>query len=360
MDKTQSNVKIKGGLAKTISSVFFVLITIVLNGFLTFLEFDFDFRAIKTVAFWIAYLINISSAIVIFFMIYILRKQKNLKNVEIIKRVEKNFEYIDKIQKFNKIKASDIWLRRYYNEHLRIDKLERKLRAKLSWFVPKEPRAVKEKTINKIFLRFYIYKIKRFFFEIKEARRDKILRHIELLEVEREKLNNLMPNEKIDEVLSSEFKAMIKGIRIKEVTFDALRANEFGYDSAKRNTPYTKEKTALMTNLVWGILFGVVFMILLTSFKDVFLNKFDAKQVYELLMKAFTFTSYGVRGLFTADNFIFYEYVSALDNRENILIELSGYLGLLEDPIEKTTREKEVELIEKITREVEKRFEIVE
>lgn len=348
------NIKINSSALKIISSILFILLTLVLNGFLTFLEFKFDFSVIKTAEFWVLYAINISSATIIYILTYILRKLKNIKNDRIIGRIKEIFKHTDKIYKYNKVKASDKWLRDYYNEHLRIDKLEKKLRHKLSWFIPKEPRLINKRKLTQWTLIYYIYLLRKFISKIKEERRDKILKHLELLEIERDKLNNIKPNQETKEVLSKEFKAMIKRMRIREVTFKSLTANEFGYDNNRHETPFSNEKSNLLANLLWCLLIGMIITIIFYSIRDVSDKVLTEAEILILIVKAFTFLSYAVRGIFTADSYIFDKYVSVLDTRNDILIQLNGYLGLLDLP----TESEKAEIVKQAIAEFEKKYEI--
>lgn len=353
MDK---KIKINNSVFKAISSILFIIVTLILNGFLTFLEFNFDFSVIKTAEFWVLYAINISSATIIYVLVYTLRKLKNIRNERIIDRIAEIFEFTDKIYKYNKVKASDKWLRDYYNEHLRIDKLERKLRRKLSWFVPKEPRVIRKRKLTQWTLIYYFYLLRKFIFTLKEERRDKILKHLELVEVEREKLNNIKPNQDTGEVISKEFKAMIKRIKIRQVTFKSLTANEFGYENSQHNSPFSNEKSNLFVNLIWCLLIGIIITIIFYSIKDITDKVLSEAEILILLVKIFTFLSYAIRGIFTADSYVFDKYCSALDTRKNILIQLNGYLGLLDLPNENKIDKQE--LIKEAVAEIEKKYTV--
>lgn len=306
MQKT-NELKISFGLTRFISSIAFIIITLFFNGFLTLMEYEFDWTKITSIGFWIIYSINILSAILIFIIVYFLKKHSNIRHNRVVDRVKKIFKFSDDIYENNFIKQSEDWLKEVYNEHLRLDKYERLIKKQIRKINIKEND--KKKTE-------------------KEIKRDLLLGYLENIETLRGNIEKELKNEPITEIKDNVFLAGLKQIKIREVDLNTLIANEFGYENEKHATPFTNEKMSLFINIVWGLFFGVIITILFFSFKDIVGKEITDEDRLILMVKCATFIGYAIRGIFTADSFVFGKYVNTLETRLKILNQMAFDIGL--------------------------------
>lgn len=360
VNDSKSKVKFTKDILKKFISGLIIFAVIVLNGFLSFMSLGgMDFSAFLSSAFWLNYILLVSSEIVILLCLYVFRKSKNLKDEEILTLSDEIKGYRTKIFKLNLPKSVAEWLRNFYNPREKVNLFEDKLIAiqeKLNFNEPFEVDKDDKKAYKK-----YLKEKKRYEKNLKIYNWTN--HQLGLVKIYKQKLefqkNIVIERAKINKEISEEFlkeceeniialEAELekqgfdyKNFKIKyeNVYWDTLTSNEYEINAEKRPKAQFHEKKIVL-NKIWSkVLLGLTFTLIFSSMLPPLFNEFSWNTVVELLIKLILFLLSGFSGIILADTAILFYYKSALGVRKTIYNEVNYDLGINKIEIQEVKKE---------------------
>lgn len=354
--KAKKNFKFTKDLARKSISIVLVVITLVINGFLSFMPYSgMDFTRLGTSAYWLNYGLLTSSELVVMFAMYILRKNKNLATEEIVNLTKDINFYRDRIYRLNKVKISAEWLRNFYNPREKLNLFEDKIRNIQTGLMIDEPLEVdpedkkRYKAYKKELARYKrdIVKYEWCEKQLKLIKRDRekfeLIRQIvaekgkiDETKVDEKKIEQLEKQvEQIDkELFEQNFALQRFKLKFEKVYWDTLVA-EGQYNSKHRPSAYFHEKKLIAKRMQMFLTTSLFVSTILLSMLPPIFEPFTWQTVLSLLLKLVMFAWSGLQGILLADNNILFDYKSVLGVRKTIYNELNYDLSIEKIVIEK-------------------------
>lgn len=307
-------------VVQVLSGVFIIVLTFILNGFLSFITVGFDWSKVLTSAYWANFGITTASEILVMYGMYIIQKTKDAKNIKITDLQVEIDNKRNVVYTLDKVTPAEDWLREIYNYRERLLIYERRVKRVYDRIVVVEP-SEDEKH----------YKRKREKFNRQIAKKELLQAQMEYIKLDKKRLKLMAdeaPEEQIRElekaIDTDEYLFKTAKIRHREVYWGNLLSDMDG-QSGKDSTPFFSEKTEISKSFIRVIGVGCVVSAFISALVFPTVNQVGWSFWLKLIITSITLIFFLVRGILLSKSIILGKYYRSLEKRKSI------YVAMLKD-----------------------------
>jgi hypothetical protein len=320
------NVKVKKETMQFMSGLFIIILTFVVNGFLSFVSFGFDFTAIKTLSYWANFIVLFISEIAVLFGMFIIQRIKDLKNDKVIdlqKHIDNRREIVYGV---DKVADAEEWLREVYNYREKLYLFEDKIKKIYSNIILVEP---KENCKG--------YARKKAKYDKKKEFKEWLLDQLKLVKKDKQRLKDLInkiDKEEYAELENSEVYAFKTAkIKYKEVYWNNLLSDSEEQKS-KHSYPFYNEMKELAKNVVRYLAIGIITSGIMSALSLPAFRGWGLSTIVSMLFNAIALFVFMSRGIRLSKKIILGTYVKALESRKAIYNQMLCDLKISQIEIE--------------------------
>lgn len=314
------NVKATKETLQYVSGLFIIVLTFIVNGFLSFLSFGFDFSEIKTMDYWANFAVLFVSEVAVLFGMFIIQRIKDLKQEKVTnlqKHIDNKREVVYGV---DKVAQAEEWLRDVYNYREKLYLFEDRVRAMYSKIVLVEP--------NKDSKRYNKQKAK---YDKKKKQKDWLMYQLQLVKLDRQRLKEIIADNKSDTDYS-ELDTEKYAFKTAHFKYRAVYWNNLLSDSeeqkSKHTYPFYNELRELAKNIVKYLAIGVITSGMMSALSYPAFRGWGWNTVVSMIFNAMALLVFMSRGVRLSKKIILGAYVKALESRKSIYNQMLSDLKI--------------------------------
>lgn len=304
------NVKQKKETLQYVSGLAIIVLTFIVNGFLSFLSFGFDFSAIKTKEYWANFIVLFVSEVAVLFGMFIIQRIKDLRNDKVVKLQEHIDSKREVVYGVDKVAQAEEWLRDVYNYREKLYLFEDKVRYLYSKIVLVEPRKDCKN-----------YDKKKEKFDKKKERKDWLMQQLQLIKLDRQRIKELVDGKEFSEDYSKldteHYAFKTAKIKYKSVYWNNLLSDSEEQKS-KHTYPFYNEMRELAKNIAKYLAIGIVTSGLMSALGYPAFRGWGWQTAVSMIFNAIALVIFMSRGIRLSKKIILGTYVKALESRKSI------------------------------------------
>ena len=319
----------KNGL-QIISGAVLIVLTFILNGFLSFMECGFDLSAITTSQYWANFARMTASEIVVMFGMYLIQKTRDMADTKITGLQNEIDAKRKAIYLVDKVADAEEWLRVIYNYREKLIMYDNKLKQMYEKIRCIEPNK-DEKGYSKKLARYNKNVGKKEFLQVQMDFVKKDFERLKLI-VKKAPQEEI---EKYDKILETdEYLFKTARLHYKTVFWGNLLS---GIDASKSkdNTVFFNESKEISKNTIQLVGFACIISAYIASMVVPAFNGWSWSYIINLFTSALCLLWFMTRGVILSKKIILGRYYSALEKRKSVYSMMLADLG-----IKVTIREK--------------------
>lgn len=320
------NVKANRETLQYVSGLFIIVLTFIVNGFLSFLSFGFDLSAIKTAEYWANFAVLFISEIAVLFGMFIIQRIKDLKHSKVIKLQQHIDSRREVVYGVDKVAQAEEWLRDIYNYREKLYLFEDKVRYLYSKIILVEP--------NKESRHYDKRKAK---YDKKKKQKDWLMKQLQLVKLDRQRIKELIDDNKstvdYSELDSDNYAFKTAHFKYRPVYWNNLLSDSEEQKS-KHTYPFYNEIRELAKNIVKYLAIGVITSGMMSALSYPVFRGWGWNTVVSMIFNAMALFVFMSRGVRLSKKIILGTYVKALESRKSIYNQMLSDLKISKIVIE--------------------------
>lgn len=302
------NIKVKKETVQFVSGLAIIILTFIVNGFLSFLSFGFDFTAIKTWSYWANFVVLFVSEIAVLFGMFIIQRIKDLRNDKVVALQKHIDERREIVYGVDKVAEAEEWLREVYNYREKLYLFEDKVRQLYSRIILVEP---KENCKH--------YARKKAKYDKKKEHKDWLMSQLKLIKVDKQRLKELINNidKEYPDLESDKYAFKTAKIKYKEVYWNNLLSDSEEQRS-KHSYPFFNEMRELIKSVIRYLAIGILTSGIMSALSLPAFRGWGWNTAVSMLFNAIALLVFMSRGVRLSKKIILGTYVKALESRKSI------------------------------------------
>lgn len=310
-------------IVQTISGVFLIVLTFLLNGFLSFITVGFDWARILTSEYWANFGLMTASEIVVMYGMYLIQKTKDSQEDKITGLQQEIDKKRNVVYTMDKVTQAEDWLREIYNYRQRLLIFEKKVKK-----VYDRIRAIEPSRDDKH------YEKKMAHYNKQIAKKQFLQEQMEFIKLDKYRLKLITLNasqeeiEKIEKKLDTDdYLFKTAKIRYREVYWGNL-LSDIEAQANRDTTPFFSERKEVSTSVVRVIGVACIISAFVSALIFPTINHIGWSFWLNLIITSVTLIVFLVRGILLSKSIILGKYYRALEKRKSIYVAMLKDLGI--------------------------------
>lgn len=308
------------GFVQIMSGAILIVLTFILNGFLSFITVGFDWSKIGTSEYWANFGITTASELVVMYGMYLIQKTKDARNKKLTDLQDEIDSKRNVVYTMDKVTPAEDWLREIYNYRERLLIYERRINKIYDRIVAIKPNEGEK---------HYDRKLRKYDKQI--AKKEFLKTQIEFIKLDKKRLKMITDEQSEEEIKKIEkqleddsYLFRTAKIKYREVYWGNLLSDIEG-QSRKDNTPFFSEKTEISKSFAVVIGYGCVISAFMSALVFPSINQMGWSFWLNLIITCITLLFFLVRGILLSKSIILGKYYRSLEKRKSI------YVAMLKD-----------------------------
>lgn len=326
--------KIKKDFLSLVFNILIIVFVLIANGLLSFIGFDFSTEALKQTAYWVKYISNGLSAVLVYVSVVNMSTQRFLRSENIVDEITEISNNRKMVEDNQKTKEARAWVNSYFNPKQRLEAYKAKINKSLNRLKLTKPSLNGNRWYNK---------------KLYNIRNKRYLKEVGLQEYYYEQLDYCSSYDELLEMIVSDQKNKDKyselSAKVKEKDFH-INNNKLNYESIEWSTLITsnyeeeyvgkpklnfnakKENAKDIPKLLTTML---AFNMILTSLQP-FINgeKLSLAIILQSVLFSIWLLSFAIKAVGKSSKLIKGKYYKALKERNRVFAELVKDINVFE------------------------------
>lgn len=315
-------IKTKNAL-QTLSGAFLIILTFILNGFLSFVVVGFEWQRILTGEYWANFGLMTASELLVMYGMYLIQRNKDLET-DIITGLQKELDKQRQIvYTLDKVTEAEDWLREIYNYKQKLLIFERKIKG-----VYDTLKIVKPDEDDKNYIRKFAKYNKQL------AKKELLQQQLDFVKKDKKRLKMIVANENNPEIEKIEKELdtddyLFKTARIKyrDVYWGNLLSG-VETQSQKDTTPFFNEKLEVSKSATRTIGVGCIISAFVSALTAVGITDMGWGFWMNMILNAVILIFFLARGVILSKWIILGKYYKSLEKRKSIYVAMLKDLGI--------------------------------
>lgn len=326
--------KIKKDFLSLVFNILIIVFVLIANGLLSFIGFDFSIEALKQTAYWVKYISNGLSAVLVYISVKNMSNQRFLRDHNIVKEIEEISYNRKMVEDNQKTKEARAWVNLYFNPKQRLVAYQRKINNKLNKLKLKKPTLNGDRWYNK-----KVYEIRNKKYNREIEHQDYYYKQLDYCNSYDELLEIIVSNDKNKErynelsqiIKEKDFHINNNKLKYEEIEWSTLITSNYEEEyvgTPKLNFNAKKENAKDIPKLLFTML---LFNMILTSLQP-FINgeKLTLAIVLQSVLFSIWLLSFAIRAVGRSSKLIKGKYYKALKERNRVFAELVKDINVFE------------------------------
>lgn len=320
--RIQAKISKKNAL-QTLSGAFLIILTFVLNGFLSFVVVGFEWQRILTGEYWANFGLMTASELLVMYGMYLIQRNKDLE-AEKITVLQKDLDRQREIvYTLDKVTEAEDWLREIYNYKQKLLIYEKKIKSMydtLKIVKPEEGEKNYSRKSNK--------------YNKQLAKKEFLKEQFEFIKIDKKRLKLIIENaseKEIDELEkkldTDDYLFKTARIKYKDVYWGNLLSGA-ETQSQKDTTPFFNEKVEISKSATRTIGVGCIVSAFVSALTAVGITDMGWGFWMNMILNAVILIFFLVRGVILSKLIILGKYYKSLEKRKSIYVAMLKDLGI--------------------------------
>lgn len=295
------------------SGLFLIILTLILNGFLSFMQVGFNFNAITTAEYWANFGLMTASEIVVMYGAYLISKSKDTENKKLVDLKAELDKYREIVYTVDKVDDAEEWLREIYNYREKLLIYEKKVKQ-----LYERLRAIKPQEYDTNFQK------KMLKYENIIAKKQFLQKQLEFVKEDLKRLKMVVekaPEEKISEIekklADDDYLFNTARIKYRDVYWGNLKS-DMEQSKGKDDTVFFNEGKELSKNIIKMIGYACIVSAYIATMVFPAFIQVGWSYVIQLILTTITLLWFTIRGIMMSKKIILGKYYNALEKRKAV------------------------------------------